>query len=327
MIQKAMPTLTGLIFACFALYCVAWYFGAFTGDFAVLLLAATLVTFAYWLAERFYFAPHRRATAQAVMATQERRRAELAAQGIKPDEGALQAQDAGKTLAQPWWLDWTAGLFPVILLVFLLRSFVFEPFRIPSGSMIPTLRIGDLVLVNKFTYGLRLPVAGTRLTAGRAVARGDVIVFHYPLNPKEDYIKRVIGLPGDEVAYLDKRLTVNGKPMPETAAPDFFDDSTSAYYKQFNEQVGGVQHNIILNDGHPAFIEAIDNFQYRDQCSYTIEGVSCKVPAGHYFVMGDNRDNSADSRYWGFVPEANIVGRAFLVWMNFSNLKRIGFFK
>jgi len=326
MTQKVMPSLTALILACFAVYCAAWYFGKINGDIAVLLLTATVVTFAYWLAERFYFAPQRRAAAQAATDALERRRAELVAQGVTPDEGALQAQDA-KALAQPWWLDWTAGLFPVILIVFALRSFVFEPFRIPSGSMIPTLHIGDLVLVNKFTYGLRLPVLGTRLTAGKPIARGDVIVFRYPLQPSEDYIKRVIGLPGDDIAYLNKRLTINGQLINATPAPDFFDVSTTAYYKQFDEQLGPIQHHIMLNDRRPPFVEGgVQNFTFRDHCSYTIEGVTCKVPAGHYFVMGDNRDESADSRYWGFVPEANVVGRAFFVWMNFSNLKRIGSF-
>jgi len=328
MIKKAMPVLTGLILACFAIYCLAWFFGFLEGSMPALLLTATLVTFVYWLSERFYFASQRRAAARAMTEAQEHRRAELTARGIAPDEGALQTQEVGKVLAQPWWLDWTAGLFPVILLVFLLRSFAFEPFRIPSGSMIPTLRIGDLVLVNKFTYGLRLPLIGTHLTAGKPVARGDVIVFHYPLNPKEDFIKRVVGLPGDEVAYFNKHLTINGQPVVNTPEPAFFDDSTSAFYKQFEEQLGSVRHDIIINDAQPSYISGIeDNFQYRNQCNYTVEGVTCKVPAGHYFVMGDNRDNSDDSRYWGFVPATNIVGRAFFVWMNFGNLKRIGSFK
>ncbi|MDR0480206.1 MAG: signal peptidase I [Burkholderiaceae bacterium] len=300
------------------------------GDFEGVLLAATVITLVYWLAERFYFAPRRRAVARAATDAQERRRAELIAQGVTPDEGAQQAQerDAGKTLAMPWWLDWTAGLFPVILIVFALRSFVIEPFHIPSGSMIPTLWIGDFVLVNKFTYGLRLPVIGTRLTAGKPVARGDVVVFHYPLNPSEDYIKRVVGLPGDEVTYVDKRLTVNGQLVPETPAPDFFDESTTGYYKQFNEQFGATTHAIMTNDQVPTYIrEGVRNFQYRSNCSYTLDGFTCKVPAGHYFMMGDNRDNSDDSRYWGFVPEGNVVGRAFLIWMNFNHFGRIGAFK
>jgi signal peptidase I len=231
-------------------------------------------------------------------------------------------------IKKTWWLDWTAGLFPVILIVFALRSFVFEPFRIPSGSMIPTLWIGDLVLVNKFTYGLKLPVLGTRLTAGKSIARGDVIVFHYPVKPSEDYIKRVVGLPGDEVAYINKHLTINGQPAAQTPEPDFFDVSTTAYHKQFDEQLGQVKHRIILDGQRPGFVEGVvQSFPHRGDCSYTIEGVTCKVPKGHYFVMGDNRDNSADSRYWGFVPEANVVGRAFFVWMNFSDLGRIGAFR
>jgi signal peptidase I len=325
MTRKIMPAVTALILACFAAYCVSWYFGKVEGDFAVLLLAATVVTFVYWLAERLVFAPRRRAVAQAAADAIQRRRAELIAQGVKPDEGALQAQ--GPTLAQPWWLDWTAGLFPVILIVFALRSFVFEPFRIPTGSMIPTLLVGDLVLVNKFTYGLRLPVLGTRLTAGKPIARGDVIVFRYPLKPGENYIKRVIGLPGDEVAYFNKRLTINGQPVAETPGPDFFDVSETAYRRQFEEQLGQVKHHIILRDESLGFYEAgVRNLPYREHCSHTIEGITCKMPAGQYFVMGDNRDASDDSRYWGFVPEANVVGRAFFVWMNFSDLGRIGAF-
>jgi signal peptidase I len=302
--------------------------GSISGDFSHLLFAATVVTFLYWIAERVYFAPQRRAFVKTLAQNRQNRRAELIAQGVKPDDGVGLGQDIGKVLAQPWWLDWTAGLFPVILIVFVLRSFVFEPFRIPSGSMIPTLLIGDLVLVNKFTYGLKLPVLGTRLTRGNPIARGDVIVFHYPLNTSEDYIKRVVGLPGDEISYINKRISVNGHLIDQNPEADFFDISTSAYYKQFGEQLDTMQHHIILNDLRPSFVQAgVKNFVLRDQCSYTIEGLTCKVPAGHYFVMGDNRDDSADSRYWGFVPDANVVGRAFFVWMNFSNLGRIGSFK
>ena len=227
-------------------------------------------------------------------------------------------------LAQPWWLDWTAGLFPVILIVFMLRSFVFEPFKIPSGSMIPTLQVGDLILVNKFIYGLKLPVIHTRLTEGKPVQRGDVVVFRYPPQPSVDYIKRVVGVPGDEVSYLNKQLTVNGQPVPRAVASDFFDESTMEYYKQFDEQLGVKNHRIIVDDRRPGFVAGAFDFQYKDNCRYSVEGVSCKVPEGHYFVMGDNRDNSLDSRFWGFVPDGNIVGKAFFVWMNFGDLKRIG---
>ena len=321
-----MPILTAIILAAFVAYGAAWYTGSIEGNFALLLLLATVVTGIYWLADRFIFLPRRRAAAQAAQDQLQRRRTELAAQGITQVDQADAKLTTDRLLAQPWWLDWTAGLFPVILIVFLLRSFVFEPFKIPSGSMIPTLLIGDLILVNKFTYGLRLPVANTRLTEGHAVQRGDVVVFRYPPKPSVDYIKRVIGLPGDEVSYLNKRLTINGKEVPQTAVSDFFDESTMEYFKQFNEQLGDVRHDIIVDTRRAAFIGNPDAFPYRDNCRYSIEGVTCKVPEGHYFMMGDNRDNSLDSRYWGFVPEGNIIGRAFFVWMNFGNLGRIGSF-
>jgi signal peptidase I len=227
---------------------------------------------------------------------------------------------------QPWWLDWTAGLFPVIVVVFVLRSFLFEPFKIPSGSMIPTLLVGDLILVNKFTYGVRLPVINTKVTQGNAPQRGDVMVFRYPPKPSLDYIKRVVGVPGDTVAYLNKRLSINGQAVPTQALPEYFDEDAMRYFKQFEEKLGEKSHRLLNDDDRPAFVPGADQFEGRADCAYTIEGVTCKVPEGHYFMMGDNRDNSLDSRYWGFVPDKNIVGKAFFVWMNFGNLKRIGAF-
>ncbi len=322
-----MPILTAIILAAFVGYAAAWYTGSIEGNFALLLFLATVVTGLYWLADRFIFLPRRRAAAQALTEQRARRRAELAAQGIsKVDDEDLDGARE-RLLAQPWWLDWTAGLFPVILIVFMLRSFVVEPFKIPSGSMIPTLLVGDLILVNKFTYGLRLPVVNTQVTQGSPIQRGDVVVFRYPPKPSVDYIKRVVGLPGDEVSYLNKRLTINGQEVPQAAVSDFFDESSMEYFKQFNEQLGDVHHDIIVDTRRAAFIGNPDQFPYRDQCRYSIEGVTCKVPEGHYFMMGDNRDNSLDSRYWGFVPNGNIVGKAFFVWMNFGNLGRIGPFK
>ena len=320
-----MQAFTSLVLAAFGLYAGAWYFGMVEGNFALFLFLATVVTGAYWLAERLVFLPRRNKAVQTLEANDAKRRADLAAMGITQVDGDI-AQAKTRLLMQPWWLDWTAGLFPVICIVFLLRSFLFEPFKIPSGSMIPTLYVGDLILVNKFTYGLRLPVLNTKITEGNKPQRGDVMVFRYPPNPSLDYIKRVVGVPGDTVAYINKRLTINGQVQPTQAVPEFFEEDAMRYFKQFDETLDGHPHRILNDDDRPAFVPGADPFEGRDGCSYTIEGVTCKVPAGHYFMMGDNRDNSMDSRYWGFVPEQNIVGKAIFIWMNFSNPKRIGAF-
>jgi signal peptidase I len=320
-----MQFLTSLVLAAFVGYAGAWYLGHLEGNFSLLLLLATVVTGIYWLAERFVFLPRRQAAVEQLEAQAAQRRAELAKMGIEQVDTDIR-ESREKLLMQPWWLDWTAGLFPVIVVVFVLRSFLFEPFKIPSGSMIPTLHIGDLILVNKFHYGIRLPVANTKLTEGTPVQRGDVMVFRYPPKPSVDYIKRVVGLPGDEVAYLNKSLTINGQAVPTEVLPDFFDESTMRYHKQRRETLGAKPHQTLQDDDRPAFVPGADQFPGRENCRYTVEGVTCKVPAGHYFMMGDNRDNSLDSRFFGFVPDANIVGKAFFVWMNFGNLKRIGAF-
>jgi signal peptidase I len=192
--------------------------------------------------------------------------------------------------------------------------------------MIPTLLVGDLILVNKFHYGVRLPVINLKITEGNKPQRGDVMVFRYPPRPSLDYIKRVVGTPGDEVAYLNKRLTVNGQVIETVAVPEFFDEDAMRYFKQYQETLGEHKHGILNDDSRPAFVPGVSDFVFKNNCRYSVEGVVCKVPEGHYFMMGDNRDNSLDSRYWGFVPDQNIVGKAFFVWMNFGSLKRIGAF-
>lgn len=321
----AMSAVTALVLTAFVGYTVAWYTGVVEGNFALLLMLATFVTGIYWVIEKLIFLPQRKRAADQLLAEHNARRAALQQQGFSQIEGDVESARQ-QILAQPWWLDWTAGLFPVILAVFVLRSFLFEPFKIPSGSMIPTLRVGDLILVNKFHYGLRLPVFNTKLVANNEPQRGDVMVFRYPPQPSLDYIKRVVGLPGDEVAYLNKSLTVNGQAVPKVAQPDFFDGESMRYARQFRETLGSRSYNTLNDDDRPAFIPGASEFPFNDSCRYSVEGVVCKVPQGHYFLMGDNRDNSLDSRYWGFVPEANIVGRAFFVWMNFGDLGRIGAF-
>lgn len=324
--QAVMSAITAVILAAFVAYAGAWYTGAVAGNFALLLMLAVAVTGFYWVLEKLVFLPQRKRVAQQLLDEHNTRKAALLKQGFSQSEGDVESARQ-KLLMQPWWLDWTAGLFPVILAVFVLRSFLFEPFKIPSGSMIPTLHVGDLILVNKYHYGVRLPVFNTKLIANKEPQRGDVMVFRYPPQPSLDYIKRVIGVPGDEVAYLNKQLTVNGKPVPRSAQPEFFDGGSMRYASQFREMLDARSYNTLNDDDRPAFISGAADFPYREACLYTVEGVVCKVPQGHYFMMGDNRDNSLDSRYWGFVPEANIVGKAFFVWMNFGDLGRIGSFE
>jgi signal peptidase I len=324
--QAVMSTITAVVLAAIAGYGGAWYMGVVESSFAVLLMLATVVTGIYWFLEKLVFLPQRKRAAQTLLDEHNTRKAALLKQGFSNIEGDIEPARQ-KLLMQPWWLDWTAGLFPVILAVFVLRSFMFEPFKIPSGSMIPTLRVGDLILVNKYHYGIRLPVFHTKLVANNDPQRGDVMVFRYPPQPSLDYIKRVIGVPGDEVAYLNKELSVNGKPVPRAAQPEFFDGDSMRYARQFRETLDARSYNTLNDDDRPAFIPGTTDFPNKDACRYTVEGVVCKVPEGHYFMMGDNRDNSLDSRYWGFVPEANIVGKAFFVWMNFGDLGRIGSFE
>ncbi len=322
-----MQVLTSFVLAAFCGYAASWYFGVIDGNFALLLFMATVVTGLYWLAERYYFLPQRLAAAAQLEQQDVQRRAEHARMGLQSDNIDL-AQARERLVMQPWWLDWTAGMFPVIVAVFVLRSFLFEPFKIPSGSMIPTLLVGDLILVNKFEYGLRLPVINAKITQGHAPQRGDVMVFRYPPKPSLDYIKRVVGLPGDEVAYLNKQLTINGQAVSKAAMPSFLEEDSMQYRTEFEEELGGKKHRLLNYESNPAGVfPELQGFARQAACSYSVEGIRCKVPAGTYFMMGDNRDNSQDSRYWGFVPEENIVGKAFLIWMNFSDIKRVGWFK
>jgi signal peptidase I len=230
---------------------------------------------------------------------------------------------------EPWWVEYPKSFFPVILIVFTLRSFLVEPFKIPSGSMIPTLIEGDFILVNKFTYGIRIPIINRKVVEIGQPKRGDVMVFRYPMDPSLDYIKRVVGLPGDKIAYKDKRLYINGVEASRTALPDYLHRQRISYSRHYREKTGELEHAILIDEDKPSGIDAdmVPQFPFRQNCIYNNDGVACTVPPGHYFMMGDNRDNSADSRFWGFVPEQNIVGRAFFIWFNFDDLKRFGGFR
>jgi signal peptidase I len=322
-----MSALTAALYGALVVYLGGWFLGFWVGNFALVLFLLSVVTGAYWLAERFHFRPARLRAAAALETQQAARRAELHKLGITQVDGDV-AQARAALLAQPWWLDWTAGLFPVIAAVFLLRSFLFEPFKIPSGSMVPTLLVGDLILVNKFDYGIRLPVVNAKVVANNDPRRGDVVVFRYPPDPRLDYIKRVVGVPGDEITYAGQKLSVNGQPVPLQALGEFYDEDSLRYAPQFSEKLGAVEHRILVDPKRPSFFGTeTPRFPFAENCRYSAEGLRCKVPAGHYFVMGDNRDNSQDSRYWGFVPDENLVGRAFFIWMNFGNFGRIGSFR
>jgi signal peptidase I len=229
---------------------------------------------------------------------------------------------------EPPWLEISRSFFPVILVVFLVRSFFYEPFKIPSGSMIPTLRVGDFILVNKYIWGLRLPVTNRVVVAVQQPERGDVMVFHYPVDPSTNFIKRVVGLPGDTIVYSHKSLTVNGQPVPLTVLGAFTDpEEGGGRFDHFDETLGHHGHEIISAPQQPSvFPDRVMSFPGRENCVYSLDGsgFTCTVPMGFYFMMGDNRDHSSDSRYWGFVPEQNIVGRAEWVWMNYQALGRIG---
>ncbi len=215
------------------------------------------------------------------------------------------------TQKEPLLVEYAHSFFPIVFIVLILRSFIAEPFRIPSGSMMPTLLIGDFILVNKYTYGIRIPVLNTKIIEMNSPERGDIAVFRYPKNPKIDYIKRVVGLPGDKVSYYNKTVYINGKVATQVSLGSYQGvgqgvNMTGA--EHFIENLAGFEHSILVKHGLPS-----------------VEGTFV-IPEGQYFMMGDNRDNSNDSRYWGTVPEENLVGKAFFIWMSWDwEYKGVGF--
>lgn len=266
-------------------------------NFALILFLLTLVSGVLWAVDRFHFRKRR-------------------------------APDA----PEPAWVEYAASFFPVLLVVFVLRSFVAEPFKIPSSSMRPTLEVGDFILVNKFVYGLRMPIVEAKFLPLSDPQRGDVVVFRYPVNPTQDFIKRVVGVGGDVVKYEDKKLTVNGQPVPRVR------DGTYGYLENLRYEMLERDKETAHNAGSDAtytiginpqaasvYPQNVRPFPGRENCEYNERGFTCKVPPGQYFMMGDNRDNSDDSRYWGFVPDDHIRGKAFFIWFNWDDISSLAF--
>ncbi len=259
-------------------------------DFSFYLFIAVVVTGCIWLIDKWFFAPRRNEIIQT--STQVHQGVEISGKGN-----------------EPVIVEYSKSFFPVLLIVFLLRGFIVEPFRIPSGSMLPSLYIGDFILVNKFSYGIKLPVVNKTIIEFSSPERGDIVVFRYPRDPNLDYIKRVIGLPGDHIAYYNKVLYVNSEPVERDFVGQYKGPGqTSA--TEYIEKLQGANHAMLLLPARPNNLQG----------EYI-------VPEDMYFVMGDNRDNSNDSRVWGPVPRANLLGKAFMIWMHFSDewhLDRIG---
>ena len=260
-------------------------------DFPTIMVLLVAVTGLIWLLDMLLLAPRRRLAAQAASETEA-----VDGEGAEP-------RKRPEVTEPPKIVEYARSFFPVFLVVLLLRSFLVEPFRIPSGSMMPTLLVGDFILVNKFTYGLRLPVTDTKFLALGTPERGDVVVFRYPEDPSTPFIKRVVGVPGDEIAYYDKVLYINGEPVPQEVLGTYQGTGSGTNMTGASrrlEKLPEHEHEILVQPGYPS-----------------AEG-RMVIPEGNYFVLGDNRDNSRDSRYWGTVPDENLIGRAFLIWMNWD---------
>lgn len=292
---RVWSKVTGTIFIVFAISWALTLYGFISIDFSLFFFLLSVITGFYWLRERKVWKVYL-------------------------------TKDNNGEWNRPWWLAWTAGIFPVVLGLFLFRGFIAEPFKIPTGSMIPTIMIGDVSIINKFYYDIKIPVIEKSIYSNNEVKRGDIVVFRFPVDPSVYYIKRFIGMPGDKINYNfeNKILTINN----EVVKKNFIGTITSEGKQvlQFEENLFGVKHKILENPDVNSLIapEKINNSL--KACTYTLKEMTCVVPKDSYFAMGDNRDNSLDSRYWGFVPKDNVVGKATMIifttagWSHFGSL-------
>lgn len=298
LLRKAVPDWSEWIFRAIALMWLCWGASVFLlkdGDFALVLVWLTLFSGLVTGLDHFLFAAARNAYIQSKSVV------DYLAKYTEEQRQSLQAA-FGKELVVA---EYSKSFFPVLLVVMILRSFIVEPFQIPSASMVPTLKVGDYILVNKFNYGLRLPVLGTKILEVDQPERGDVMVF-FPPHDNRYFIKRVIGLPGDQITYHGKVLTVNGEPLKQQFLAELLPDPrTGRSVRLYEEDHQGARYTIHNTNG-------INRGDF-----------SVTVKPGHYFMMGDNRDNSSDSRVWGQVPEQNIVGQAFAIWMHWPSIKQL----
>lgn len=268
--NKEEPVVTSYARGIFLILAIVLIIKYLSVDILTLLVILTLGSLIIWLIDKFFFAKIREVHKK----------------------------------KDPLLVDYAKSLFPIFLIVLIIRSFIIQPFRVPTGSLEPTVMPNDFVAVSQFSYGLRLPVINKKVLGISEPKHGDIVVFRYPVDPSIDFVKRVVGLPGDHVVYKDKVLTINGKEMTQTFVSDGFDVEPEGNIasKIMQENLYGVKHNILVHDEGG---EATD--------------FDVTVPAGYYFMMGDNRDNSADSRVWGFVPERNLIGKAFMIWLSWDH--------
>lgn len=298
--EKVWASITGVVLAILGVIWVGAFLGILNFDANIFFFGITFITGIYFIAEKKYL------------------------------KNFLHKDSKGE-IERPWWLSWTAGMFTVLAFISIFRGFIIEPFRIPSGSMFPTIEIGDVATITKFYYDVKIPIVEKTIYHRKDVERGDIVVFRYPVNPSLYYIKRFVGLPGDKVEYnfITRGLTINGKEIDKSFVKN--KERDGMIVSVFKEDLSGVVHNIETNTAIPDSNIPVPEKAPNSNCDLTVNKkgesvLTCLVPENSYFAMGDNRDNSLDSRFWGFVPKDNIIGKAQAIVVS-SHLDQIGLLK